>query len=299
MTLPRQVLPGTFYLLTRRCTQRQFLLRPDEKMNNAFVYCLGEAAQRYGVELIASQQMSNHHHTVIFDRDGRINEFTEQFHKMLAKCVNALRGRWENMWSTDPPSVVELVDRSDVIDKVVYTAANPVLDHLVKRVDEWPGPKMVHAMLQQEPMVATRPDFFFREDGPMPDSVVLRFTIPQELGHAVTVLDDLRQRIAAVEAEQALIRDATGKRVLGPRAVLRQSWRCSPATREQRRGLRPRVAARSTWSRIAALVRNHAFVKAYQRARAAMLAGTTVPFPAGTYWLRRFVGVPVEASKLS
>src|ERR1043166_5115689 len=27
--LPRQVLPGQFYLITRRCTQRQFLLRPD------------------------------------------------------------------------------------------------------------------------------------------------------------------------------------------------------------------------------------------------------------------------------
>jgi hypothetical protein len=29
MSLPRQVLPGQFYLVTRRCTQRQFLLRPD------------------------------------------------------------------------------------------------------------------------------------------------------------------------------------------------------------------------------------------------------------------------------
>ena len=26
-----------------------------------------------------------------------------------------------------------------------------------------------------------------------------------------------------------------------------------------------------------------------------MLMGISVPFPPGTYWLRRFVGVPVEA----
>lgn len=42
--LPRQVLPGQFYLITRRCSQRQFLLRPDTATNNAFLYCLIDAA---------------------------------------------------------------------------------------------------------------------------------------------------------------------------------------------------------------------------------------------------------------
>ena len=124
---------------------------------------------------------------------------------------------------------------------------------------------------------------------------MLRFTVPEELGDTATVLGDIRERIAAVEAEQTLMREDTGRNVLGRRAVLRQSWSGSPTTFEPRRNLRPRVAARSKWSRIAALLRNHAFVKAYQRARAAMLMGISVPFPPGTYWLRRFVGVPVEA----
>jgi len=38
--LPRPVLPRQFYLITRRCTQRQLLLRPDRETNNAFTYCL-------------------------------------------------------------------------------------------------------------------------------------------------------------------------------------------------------------------------------------------------------------------
>ena len=38
MSLPRQVLPGHFYLITWRCTQRQFLLRPDHETNNAFTW---------------------------------------------------------------------------------------------------------------------------------------------------------------------------------------------------------------------------------------------------------------------
>jgi len=33
-------------LITRRCIHRQFLLRPDEATNNAFLYCLMHAALR-------------------------------------------------------------------------------------------------------------------------------------------------------------------------------------------------------------------------------------------------------------
>ena len=45
MTLPREVIPERFYMVTRRCTQRLFLLRPDSETNNVFLYCLAEAAQ--------------------------------------------------------------------------------------------------------------------------------------------------------------------------------------------------------------------------------------------------------------
>jgi hypothetical protein len=52
MTLPREIIPGRFYMVTRRCTQRQLLLRPDKKTNNAFIYCLAEAAQRFGIDVL-------------------------------------------------------------------------------------------------------------------------------------------------------------------------------------------------------------------------------------------------------
>jgi hypothetical protein len=35
---PRQVLPRQFYLITRRCSRRELLLRPDPATNNAFPY---------------------------------------------------------------------------------------------------------------------------------------------------------------------------------------------------------------------------------------------------------------------
>src|SRR5215208_47700 len=101
MTLPREVLPGWFYMVTRRCTQRLFLLRPDEETNNAFLYCLAEAAQRCGVEILLPCAMANHHHTILYYRNGTSPAFTERFHKRLAKSQNAWRGRWENLWSSE------------------------------------------------------------------------------------------------------------------------------------------------------------------------------------------------------
>jgi REP element-mobilizing transposase RayT len=227
MSLPREVLPGQFYMITRRCQQRQFLLRPDAATNNAFTYCLIEAAQRCQAEVLVPCAMSNHYHAVVFDRYGRYPEFVEHFHKMFARSQNALRGRWENCWSCEPVCVVKLVGREAVMDKLVDTATNPVQDHLVERVHHWPGvnglPALMvvnglPALLVGRPLRATRPLHFFRPGGPMPKAVEMRLTIPPELGPEETVLAELRDRVLAVEADRATERQRTGGRVLGRRA---------------------------------------------------------------------------------
>jgi hypothetical protein len=237
--------------------------------------------------------MSNHYHSVIFDRWGRYPEFAEHFHKMLARSQNALRGRWENLWSCEPVCVVKLVDRDAVMDKLVYTATNPVQNHLVDRVHHWPGVNGLQALLAGRPLHARRPLHFFRPDGPMPEEVELRLTIPPELGSKDQVLAELRERVRAVEVERAAERQRTGHRVVGRRAVLAQSWRSQPVSFEPRRNLRPRIAAPSKWARIEALLRNRAFVEAYTSAREAWRAGLAVRFPPGTYWLRRFAYVQI------
>jgi putative transposase len=79
MPRPRQVLANQFYLLSRRCTQRLFLLRPDDATTNAFLYCLAVAAQRYRIEVLLTLAESNHHHTVFFDRYGNCPAFVEYF----------------------------------------------------------------------------------------------------------------------------------------------------------------------------------------------------------------------------
>jgi len=292
--LPRQVLPRQFYLVTRRCTQRQFLLRPDPATNNAFLYCLAEAASRCEIDILLPCAMSNHYHAVIYDRAGRYPEFIEHFHKFLAKSQNALRGRWENFWASEQTSVVKLVDRAAVLDKLVYTAANPVLDHLVERTHHWPGVHGLSALLNGRVLRARRPLHFFRADGDMPDEVELSLTIPPELGPAADVIAELHDRVRRLEDEHAAERQRTGRRVLGRRAVLAQSWRARPASVEPRRNLRPCVACPNKWARIEALLRNRLFLREYADARARWLDGVAAVFPPGTYWLHRFAPVPLS-----
>ena len=88
-------------------------------------------------------------------------------------------------------------------------------------------------------------------------------------------------------------RRQTGRRVLGRRQILAQSWRDSPSSIEPRRNLRPRFAACDPTLRIAALLAYRTFLDAYHHARDRWLAGLLAVFPAGTYWLHRFAGVPV------
>jgi putative transposase len=293
MTLPREVIPGRFYMITRRCTQRQFLMRPDEATNNAFTYCLAEAAERHQIEIILPSAMSNHHHTVVFDRYGTICELTEHFHKMFAKTQNALRGRWENFWSTEQVCMVELVERADVMKKLVYAATNPVKDGLVERVHHWPGVNGLTALLNQEPMHAKRPKTFFSPTGKMPESVTLNLVIPPELGDADEIRRELRVAVERVEEKSAARRRRTGARVLGRRAILAQSWRDSPQNREKRRTLRPRFAAGRRSARRDVIERYKVFLTAYREARREMLALRTFAFPIGTYWLKEFANVPI------
>lgn len=273
-----------------------FLLRPELAVNQIFLYVLAEAAARFQIELILPSVQANHHHTIFYDRHGRVVEFMEHLHKFVARSVNALRGRWENLWASEPPCLLRLVDLEDVLDKLVYAATNPVKDGLVERVHHWPGVNGLSDLLNHRKQTVRRPRGFFREDGSMPAEVILELTIPKELGDAVEIRRRLREGVAAVEESAAKARRETGARVMGRRAVLAQDWRDRPSTHEPRRGLRPRVAAHKKWTRLEALRRSHEFLVAYRDARERLLARRPAIFPPGTYWLRRFAGVTVASA---
>jgi putative transposase len=273
-------------------------MRPDAPTNQAFLYCLGVAAQRTNVRPLFALAMSNHYHAGIIDTDGRLPEFLERFHRMFAKHQNALRGRRENFWAAEQTSVISMEGEEDVIDKLLYSLANPVAGHLVARTKDWPGASSFEATREGRPIVVDRPETFFAKKGEMPDRITLEFARPPGMEHLSQ--DEFRRVIddGIADREKTAARERTERRlqVLGRDRVLKQRWWDGPKTVEPRRRFRPRVASKNRWRKVEALRRDRAFVEAYRSARDAWLAGTVVEFPSGTYWLRRFAGVRCSSS---
>lgn len=284
--------------MTRRCSQRQFLLRPSALTNQIFAYCLALASLRTGVVIHAFCVLSDHWHGVVSDPDGRLPEFLEHVHKLVAKALNASFDRWENFWSSDPPSCVRLEDDYAVLREIVYTLANPVRAGLVSHGDDWPGLRTTTREVGRGASRTVRkPKVFFRKEKGQPESVTLRITPPVFSG---LTPNEVAVRIdRSVEARETEIRvefEATNRTFLGGVAVRRVSPFDVPKTRAPRRNPSPKVAAADVTVRAAAIARIKKFVDDYRSAFARWRQGIRdVLFPAGTYALRLLAAVPCTA----
>jgi REP-associated tyrosine transposase len=254
-------------------------------------YCLALAAERTGVVLHAVCVMSNHWHGVITDPEGRVPEFTECFHKLLAKAQNSSLDRWENLWSSDKTSLVLLTSEQDVLEKMAYTLANPTMAGLVKSPDEWPG--VISSRFGQTE-VAEMPDVFFDEDGELPDSSELQIVRPQIFSSLsdAELYARLRDEVAAMVRVAREEMAKSGRTFLGRDSVLRQSFHASPKTTAPRRNPSPRIAGKSSRERVAAIRRMCEFVCEYRAAWNQWKQGNReARFPAGTYALRIYARV--------
>jgi putative transposase len=302
MTVARQIVAGWLYLLTRRCTQRQFLLRPDVNTNAIFEYCLAEAAARYGIELLAWTAMSNHYHAVVHDPFQKLPAFLEQFHKMVAKALNRRWDRWENLWSTTETCVTRLVTANDVFEKVVYVLCNPMNANLVDQLAHWPGSCSMRQMLgtvtSQE-----RPRQYFDPKGKMPSSLELRVVAPpSSISNESPESWVARVCRAVAEREKELReqRQRDGKQILGRKAVLAAKHTDTPSSPAPRRRLRPRLACKERELRERAIEEYLGFLQAYSVARLAFIGRDySTVFPFGTYRFRllgaKCESVPIAA----
>jgi hypothetical protein len=235
--------------------------------------------------------MSNHWHGVVTDPEARLPEFLEIFHKLLAKVQNASLERWENLWSSDKTSVVLLVSESDVLEKMAYTLANPTVAGLVKSPEDWPG---VISRRFGETRDVEMPDLFFDDEGELPDSLVLEFVRPPIFAmlSESQLLSNLREAVAKLVKRARDDMALRGLPFVGRSAVLQQSSSAAPKTPAPRRNPSPRIAAKSTPERVAAIRRMLEFLRQYRAARCEWRDGNrSIVFPVGTYALRIHAGV--------
>jgi REP element-mobilizing transposase RayT len=287
VTAPRQVLPGTTYLITRRCLQRELLLRPCKVVNQVFAYVLALAAQRYEVEVHAFCVLSNHCHLVVTDPKGRLPAFQQFLGAFVARAINAHLGRWETFWAPSSYSAVALASPDDIVAKAAYTLANPVAAGLVSAGRLWPGlwsrPDLIGGTMQVK-----RPDHFFDKEGLLPESVDLELKVPPGFQTALEFSDRLQAELSRQEQEAHHVHSS----FIGAEGVLAQDPFDRPKSGEPRRALSPRIAARDKWKRIELLGRLKSFLAEYREALQVWREGLVEPvFPAGTYLMRVAHGV--------
>lgn len=291
VTLPRRIVPGDCHLVTRRCTRREYLLRPDEETRAIFDYCLAEAAARFAIGLLAWGAMSNHYHAVVHDPEGRLPAFLEHFHKMVAKVMNERWGRCENFWSSEETCVTRLVSTSDIFDKIVYVLCNPVAADLVDRTHHWPGSSSLE-YLDGRVTEHARPKYYFRDAASaMPPVVSLRATLPRVITKNESTASFWARVRDAVTKREATLRDKRfedKRRVMGRKAVLRVAHTDAPKRdiAKEKGKIRPHIACKDKERRILELDALKAWRKAYAEARAKWIKGKRrVQFPYGTYQL--------------
>ncbi len=295
----RPVIAERTYLFTRRCSERRFLLRPDDMTNQLYWYCLGYAAQKHNISLHAAVAMSNHSHLVATDAGGTYPNFLRDFHALLARSLNAHRGRWEHFWNSSQTSAVRLADEEAQFDKLIYVLTNPV--GLVQEARHWPGATSIKETLSGKELVVMRPPQFFREEsdgGAMPESITIRFVPPPALARMERseYLKRVSERISEVEKQKAAERAKRGVKVLGRRAVRDQRWSARPRNAEPRRTLSPSVACRDKWRRIEILARKREFEVLYTNALEAFKKGLRAVFPLGTWRMRWCAAIEIGQS---
>ena len=290
MTLPRCVLEGTTYLVTRRCMGRRFLLRPDAELNRLFVYCLGRAADKYGIEVHALGVMSNHYHMVVTDVRRVLPDFMMSLNRSLAMCIKQLRDWDEVVWEPNASySAVELGGPSEILDKVAYTLLNPVRAGLVRTPERWPGVLSTLEHLRRGTLTAERPRVWFKDKAPK--KVTLRWTVPPGFQTKGSYLGALQALVAGRLTELRTAFRRRGRSYLGETQVRKTRVSDRPKTKKQRFGRNPTFSAQTRKAWLDAMKRLRAFRRAYRAAYAAWCSGDRdTEFPLGTWWVVRHAG---------
>jgi putative transposase len=294
MSFARQIISGSIYLITRRCSERRHFLAPQRDVDAIFSYLLAALLERHGLELLGAVQMSNHYHALVHDPEGHVPAFMRDFHMLVARSVNRLRRRSDGFWGIEQASLVEVVDGDAVVDILAYMACNPVAAGLVRRGTDWPGLRTSPYACTQRPLVLQRPQGFLRADGPLPPTATLRVVVaPTHRGltpHAFAAL--VASRVADKEA--ALVREleARGHRFPSLRTLASVDWSARPTTASGLFSLSPLVSARHPDRRLKTLERIKRFQSDYATARQRFVRGArNTIFPGGTWMYPRIHGL--------
>ncbi len=242
---------GEIYLVTMRCFQGRFLLRPSEETNEVLGGVLARAVRLNGVELFAFAFASNHMHLLVRAPRGNLPRFMQYLATNISKKVGFLAGWrgafWERRYSAQP-----VLDEEALQDRLRYLLAHGPKEGLVRRCGEWPGLSSLKLLLDRRPRRFRWFDWTRRSSSRIDSRKKLRFddcwAELEELVLAPLPSAALRTRGAIgrflQRATEAIEMEAAGthRRVLGVAGVLSQH----PQHRPDRPERKPRPLCHTT-----------------------------------------------------
>ncbi len=289
----------TSYLITRNTSERRYFLRPSKELREAILYCIADAQAQHPVNIHAFCAMSNHLHIVLTDVDGIAPLFVQTMNQNIARFVNCTLGHFGAMWEGGArPNYCVLPQGGDVMDKLVYTLANPVNAGLVKEHHLWPGAISNAAQIGKGSITTKRPKKYFAKTDdpdlltrelvltPIPGAGVLS---PEAYGKLVS------ERVAAEEVRIREEREARGLPWFGRRKCLEINPYDAPVKPWTPFSRRPKVASKNDEARRYRILRQKRFVELHDSAKKEFRKGNReVAFPEGTFFLRVYFKIAIE-----
>ena len=287
MTQPRRHIAGQVAMLTRRCSERRYFLRPDDYINDVIPFEVGKAATRHGQHVYAVMAMSNHVHFAVGDTTGDRSDFMKDTMSQIARARNCDLDRTGHFWEAGSYGDTVLLDRNAIERKLLYTWLNPVQAGLVERAEDWPGFKILPRHWGKKIRIEKPGKFYGRKN---PD--VVEFVPRRPPGFDDMSLEEVRDHferlLAIAEEEIASIREELGLCVSGKKAVQQTKTSQRPKTKEPRRRLNPRFATTDAKLMTSAKSTYRTFLDRYETRRQRWVRGTKgVTFPCGTVALKK------------
>jgi hypothetical protein len=289
----RPVIPGQSFKLTFRCHEQRLFLATGEEpelIRELYGYLLGLALLKYGLLFHGGIQMGNHQHLDLTDVKARRPHFKAYFHGFLARALNSIRGRTGDFWESGGScDTIRDNDEESVMD-LVYTDTNAVSAGLVKWPHLWEG---FHSAgwAFGETRTYHRPkiSWFDTVEGDWPDTVTITRTRPPCLAHLTDeeATEFLEERTLRRCVDQHHKMKVQRRRFKQPTKLAREKWWKRPRSSTNDFGVKPRIAVRCKYRRLAMIQRNLEWEAQYAEADEAFARGNRdVEYPYGT-WLQQ------------
>lgn len=283
MSNPAQVFENDVCFVSRKLALGLFFLKPTVATRRLVAFLALYWAQRYGIELLALNLLSNHFHLVARDPEGRMPDFLCMLDHWVARIMNHRLARTGlHFFAPGPPRPVRLLDEDAIFRKLTYTVANAVHHRICDHSYDWPGLIFGPEQVGQTVNAPRPPEL--RGSKIFPSNI--RYTVPQALS---------RPHVARFRLERQRFerRAAQSKPAIGVARAMQ-----IPITHAIRPkpGRKPFFATRDADLMAAARASRRTFLANYERCLDEFRNGNhEVEWPPGTFKMRRRYDLPTRS----